>query len=166
MNQFFKEFENDIKLLSAMAIKRLYYNCNVNARNGGGGGKYKSALTKSGLTKSQVKEKIKPKKIDPRDILIVHFQELWVNQKGRCNDTNIELDESYLFTGNQSIKAPSIDRIDNSKGYIVGNLKIVMRGINKFRNNTPDNEFIEILKKVSQSVVGKYNLRKGDKILN
>lgn len=158
MNKFFEQLQTEFELLSFEAITRLYQNISTNARNGGGGGKYKSALTKSGLSKSQVKEKIKPKKIDPRDILMVHLQELWVSQKGRCKDTNILLDEKYLFDGNQSIKAPSVDRIDNSKGYIVGNLKIVMRGINKFRNNTPDAEFIEILKEVSHSVVGKYNL--------
>ena len=37
-----------------------------------------------------------------------------------------------------------------------------MRGINRFKNLTNDNEFVEILKDVAKSVVVKYNLEVSD----
>ena len=148
----------ETNLLSTKAINKLYENIRLNSRYGGGGGKYKSALTKSGLSQSEVDLKLNKKTLDSADILKPHIQDVWISQRGRCNKSGVKLDEYYLFTGNQHICAPSIDRIDNDKGYIVGNIQIVMRGINRFKNLTGDDEFLEILKEVSKSVIVKYNL--------
>ena len=144
--------------LTQKDLNKLYYNIRLNATSGGGGGKYKSALTKSGLTEEEVIEKLNRKKLEPKEVLIPHMLELWKAQLGCCYHTGIELNPEYLHTGNQTILAPSVDRIDNKRGYEVGNIKIVMRGINKFKNNTHDDEFVDILKQIAVSVTKKYNL--------
>ena len=156
--KFFKEMNEGFQLLSKDSVNRLYENIRTNARNGGGGGKYKTALQKSGLSESEVKKRLNQKKIDSKDRLTIHIQELWVEQKGKCFYTDIKLNEKYLFSGNQSVLSPSIDRTDSNIGYEVGNIRIVMRGINRFKNITKDEDFIQILKNTAISVVDKYNI--------
>jgi hypothetical protein len=158
--QFFESTNSN--LLSKNAVNKLYENIKLNSKYGGGGGKYKSALTKSGLTKSEVNIKLNKKNLDNPDILKPHIQTIWILQNAKCCKSGIKLEEKYLFSKNQHILAPSIDRIDNDKGYEVGNIQIVMRGINRFKNLTNDIEFVEILKDVAKSVVVKYNLEVSD----
>jgi len=158
MSKFFKFENKEFELLSKKALSKLYTNMYINSRHGGGGGKYHSLLKKQGLSEQELSIKLHRKKLESRSILIPHLQEIWVNQKGRCFNTGFKLDENLLFTGNQSICAPSTDRIKNELGYEVGNIKIVLRGINKFKNITPEEEFVDVLKNVAVEVCRKYNL--------
>jgi hypothetical protein len=66
--------------------------------------------------------------------------------------------EKYLFTGDQNIEAISVERIDNNEGYVVGNIRLVLRGMNKMRSVSEETQFIDLLKRVSLSVVDKYQL--------
>jgi hypothetical protein len=81
-----------------------------------------------------------------------------IEQNGLCHTTGDELDEELLFTGGQDIMAPSVDRIDSTKGYLVGNIKFVLRGINRFKLNATDEDFEKIIKLVAISVCRKFNL--------
>ena len=49
------------KSLSKKALTKLYSNIKHNAKAGGGGGKYRTALTNSGLTEGEVLLKLKQK---------------------------------------------------------------------------------------------------------
>lgn len=51
--------------------------------------------------------------------------ELFVEQKGRCCLTNIP----FKFNTNH-LHAPSLDRLDNTKGYIRGNIRIIISPLN------------------------------------
>jgi hypothetical protein len=155
--EFFKEITNEFKLLSKDALERLFENIRQNAK-GSKSGVTRTALNKTNLSKESINEKMGVKKKDSKSVLIQHLQELWVNQKGRCFYTGIKMNESYLFTGDQNIEAISVERINNNEGYVVGNLRLVIRGINKMRGSSDESQFIDLLKRTSLSVIDKYQL--------
>ena len=158
MSKFFEFKNKGFELLSKKALSKLYTNMYHNSRHGGGGGKYHSLLKKQGFSEQELSTKLHRKKLESKSILIPHLQEIWVKQEGRCFNTGVKLNEKFLFTGTQHILAPSSDRIKNESGYEVGNIKIVLRGINKFKNITPEEEFVDVLKSVAIEVCRKYNL--------
>lgn len=155
--KFFKEMEQDYHLLSRKALDRLWENIRGNAK-GTKSGSTRSALKKAGYSKEEINEKMNTKEKDPKSVLILHFQEVWVSQRGRCYYSGVPMKEEYLFTGDQNIEAISVERIDNSKGYIVGNIRLVLRAMNKFRSVSEEIQFMDLLKRVGLSVVDKYKL--------
>ena len=64
-------------------------------------------------------------------------------QGGKCSLTGIQLQ----FRGDHEDEAllPSLDRIDSDKHYEDGNLQVVCKFINKWKSNTPDEEFRRLL---------------------
>jgi hypothetical protein len=55
-----------------------------------------------------------------------------------CNDNKQKLEamwKKYIESGKQLKYAISIDRIDNSKGYVIGNVQFVIHGYNSWKNN-------------------------------
>jgi len=156
--KFFKEIEQEFNLLSNEALERLVENARGNARNGSSGGKLTTALKKSGASKQELVEKVNPKKIDPKRVLMKHIQEVWIEQRGRCDYSGLPMNEEFLFTGDQNIEAISVERIRNNEGYVVGNIRLVLRGLNKMRSVSEQTQFIDFLKRVGTSVVEKYNL--------
>ena len=89
------------------------------------------------------------------DIDLEYLKSLWESQQGKCAATGIELKIKHINTKKQKIdKNPyqaSLDRIDNSKGYIKGNVRFVCYIFNIARNNFDDAQVIEFCKKVSES---------------
>jgi hypothetical protein len=77
----------------------------------------------------------------------------WDNQNGKCYFTGIDLIlSSYTNINKNPIYSASVDRIDNSKGYVKGNIRWVSRSINWMKNDMSDNmvyELLEIIKKGS-----------------
>ena len=155
--KFFKEIEQEFNLLSTNALNKLYENIIGNAK-GSKSGVTKTALMEAGYSKEEINEKMHTKPRDPKSVMIKHLQEVWVNQKGRCYYSGVPLKEEYLFTGDQNIEAISVERIDNNKGYIVSNIRLTLRGINKMRSVSEETQFIDLLKIVGTSVVDKFNL--------
>ena len=71
--------------------------------------------------------------------------ELFLKQDRKCAVSNIDLvftpyRNSHKF---RNLTTASLDRIDSSKGYIVGNVRWVHKDINKMINNYGDTKFIE-----------------------
>tara|TARA_A100001035_G_C27447395_1_gene348653 strand:+ start:38 stop:502 length:465 start_codon:yes stop_codon:yes gene_type:complete len=149
---FFKETKTEFEHLSRKALDKLYENI-VNNSKGTKSGVTRTALKKVGYSKDEIDKKMNTKKRDPKSILIQHLQEVWVFQRGRCAYSQLPMDEKFLFTGDQNIEAISVERINNNKGYVVGNIRLVIRALNKFRSVSEEIQFIDLLKRVSQSVV-------------
>lgn len=86
------------------------------------------------------------------DLDLQYLKELWDRQNGKCSVTGLELHIKYIHTKKQRTdKSPyqaSLDRIDNSKGYIKGNVRFVCLMFNIARNDFSDNAVIEFCKKV------------------
>lgn len=155
--KFFKEIEQDYHLLSRKALDRLWENIRGNAK-GTKSGVTSTALREAGHSKEEIRKRMNTKDLDPKSVMIQHIQEVWVSQRGRCYYSGVPMKEEYLFTGDQNIEAISVERIDNSKGYIVGNIRLVLRAMNKFRSVSEEIQFMDLLKRVGLSVVDKYKL--------
>ena len=51
-----------------------------------------------------------------------------------------------LFNTNDEIDSPSIDRWDNNKGYVPGNVYIVAKGVNSMKGSASVEKWNEIMK--------------------
>jgi hypothetical protein len=91
------------------------------------------------------------------DALTVFFIELIIKQKGRCALTGIMF--NYTLS---SIHAPSADRINESLGYVKGNVQIVCSPLNT-RRRLPQKEYISLRKRLK---LGKYKNIFKDKNIN
>lgn len=69
-------------------------------------------------------------------------------QKCAITNRNFEY-QSYHNTFSNPL-APSIDRIDSSKGYYKGNIQIVLNCINKMKNDMPDEAFRDLWKELRE----------------
>jgi len=77
------------------------------------------------------------------NITLKYLWELFTIQERRCALSNIELSlDSINFTA-------SLDRIDSTKGYIIGNVQWLHKDINFMKNNLPLNVFLEWMKLIT-----------------
>jgi hypothetical protein len=85
------------------------------------------------------------------DLTLEYLKELWESQNGICPFTGFEL-EARTYDGKSdnplNIKSASLDRIDNSKGYVKGNVRFVSVMFNFARNKFSDEEVIEFAQAV------------------
>lgn len=78
------------------------------------------------------------------------LKDLWQKQKGVCPYTGWKL---VLKTKGKTVKnQASVDRIDNSKGYVKGNLQFVAIIANYAKNQFSEKELIEFCQAVSGNV--------------
>jgi len=72
--------------------------------------------------------------------------DLWDKQDGRCAYTKLPL----LATANQ-FNTVSLDRVDSSKGYVVGNIQLVCSAINKMKQEYTEEMFLLFCLLVTQN---------------
>jgi len=72
--------------------------------------------------------------------------------KGRCEVTGIPFDMSSPVGTFKNPYSPSIDRIDNKKGYTKTNTRIVLWQVNLMHGELSDDEFLEICKAVVEGM--------------
>ncbi len=87
------------------------------------------------------------------DLTIKYLWELFLSQSRRCALTGEELCFGTLAkVKNKEKREPtaSLDRIDSTKGYVVGNVQWVHKKINLMKQAIPSDEFIEWCKKVTK----------------
>jgi hypothetical protein len=88
-------------------------------------------------------------------VTIEDLKESWDKQNGICEFTNLNLIlSSYTKIEKNSIYAASLDRIDSSKGYIVGNIRWISRAINYMKNDMTDNMVWELIKILKENKKG------------
>jgi hypothetical protein len=85
------------------------------------------------------------------DITIEYLKEIWDNQHGICPWTGKSLVLPRSTTGWSDLHTwnrASLDRIDNSKGYVKGNVRFVSLMANFIKGRFSDEEIVEFCKAV------------------
>ena len=81
--------------------------------------------------------------------LEAHIRELLVHQKDRCAITDLPIQ----YDGDDLQMRPSIDRIDSDGHYSDGNVQIVCRFVNFWKQAMPDDEFRRLLNIVRDPLI-------------
>lgn len=79
------------------------------------------------------------------DLTIPYLAKLWFKQKGRCALTGIML---QYESGDLQSKNPyrtSVDRIDNNRGYVQGNVRLLTHWANNAKSTWPDEIFVKFV---------------------
>ena len=71
--------------------------------------------------------------------------DLWIDQKGRCALTGVPLDVESGFVDDRNPYKTSIDRIDNSQGYVKGNVRLLTHWANNAKSTWDDRIFKEFV---------------------
>jgi len=84
------------------------------------------------------------------DIDLQYLKDLWELQKGICPITGRKLTlRTHSYKQDKAPYQASLDRIDNTKGYIKGNIRFVALIFNYARNVFSDEEVIDFCKTVA-----------------
>ena len=121
------------------AIKKLYSNVKFNARYGAAGARNFELAKDRGWTEEEIKDKFGTK-----DITIVEkdIANQWIKQDGRCYHSGIQMDFANIYISHSPL-SPSVDRLDNSKGYHIDNFVICLRFFNLGRGQSSEKMFNE-----------------------
>lgn len=74
---------------------------------------------------------------------------LWDAQHGKCALSGSPLSFERMVGGIKQRGTASLDRIDSSRGYEVGNVQWVHKDVNKMKTNFSDEEFIAVCCRVA-----------------
>lgn len=87
------------------------------------------------------------KKNIPFNLTLEWIEKRWT---GKCELTGIEFDLAFGGTGPRR-RSPSVDRIEPSKGYVIGNCRIVLFAVNALKGEGTDSEMMEIVERLSSA---------------
>lgn len=79
------------------------------------------------------------------DIDKSYLVELWHKQQGLCAISKIKMEVCSGTRSQKNPKRASLDRIDNSKGYIKGNVRFVCHWVNNAKSTWTDEVFKEFI---------------------
>lgn len=91
--------------------------------------------TKSTSAQSMMHGKFKSHGLTLADVLA-----LWIKQGGKCALSGQEMRPDLIGLG--ALRAPSLDRIDSSRGYIPGNVQWVCWAVNLMKQDLTQNQFL------------------------
>lgn len=80
------------------------------------------------------------------NITVEYLREVWDSQKGKCKISGVEMEMPLGTVGFKSARpffAGSLDRIDSSQGYVVGNIQFICVGLNYMKNSWDNEEFLQ-----------------------
>jgi hypothetical protein len=81
------------------------------------------------------------------ELTIEQAWELFLQQERRCNLTGLPL---VMYDADDSTaRSASLDRIDPKGGYVLGNVQWVHKMVNIMKNKFPQDEFIEMCRRVA-----------------
>lgn len=85
------------------------------------------------------------------EINLDYLYEIGLSQKWLCNLTDIplEFERGGSYTRGCNPNSCTIDRIDNTFGYVKGNIQLLTWRINDFKNKFSQEELIDICRKIS-----------------
>lgn len=112
---------------------------------GADNGNFKGYYEISKTRYSTIKKGAKTRNLE-FDVSIEYLWDLYLNQERKCKLSGIE-----IKFGNYAYEygTASLDRIDNNKGYVEGNVQWLHKDINKMKNTHDQDYFIDLCKKVN-----------------
>jgi hypothetical protein len=107
-----------------------------------------SSIRRNGKSDSTTKRKVRKGRENlPFDIDIEYIWDLFLKQNRKCSLSGVDI----YFRGKSSRDiTASLDRIDNSLGYIKGNVQWVHKDVNKMKNVFTQEYFLDMCKKIAQ----------------
>lgn len=84
------------------------------------------------------------------DLSLSFLATLWMYQKGRCALTGQPMDYASGSQVNKNPYRTSIDRIDNSKGYVRGNVRLLTHWANNAKSTWGDDIFETFVKTANE----------------
>jgi hypothetical protein len=81
---------------------------------------------------------------------LVYLAQLWINQNGKCALTGQWLDHQSGWADDKNPYRTSIDRIDNSQGYVKGNVRLLTHWANNAKSTWTDKVFETFVKTSNQ----------------
>jgi hypothetical protein len=79
------------------------------------------------------------------DVTIEYLNDLFISQNRRCALSGLEIS----FKKTERHKTASLDRIDNNKGYVVGNVQWVHKDINNMKHTFGNDYFLNLCLKIA-----------------
>lgn len=113
------------------------------------------------IINSGVKRRIKRSKLTI-NITKEYINQLFIDQKGKCKLSGIEI--TLPKSWKDRTYTASLDRIDSSEGYVIGNVQWVHKHINVMKNIFPEEMFIHLCYKVAKN--NEYKEFKRDEVDN
>ena len=100
----------------------------------------------------------RPRRRKPKEfsITIEDMQEQWKKQDGKCIYTGINLTFGRRADAgpnhpNHKQRTASLDRIDSSKGYVLGNIEFCHKHVNMMKQSFSKERFIELCKAIAET---------------
>ena len=95
------------------------------------------------------------KRTEPLDVTIdeMYLIKQFSKQNGKCYWTEFPIDPHGVYEKNNPL-APSLERLDESKGYIADNVVICLRLFNLGRQRCPENKFRGQIKLLKEHFIG------------
>lgn len=88
------------------------------------------------------------------NLTLEYLKTLWEEQNGICPYTGIKLQlAEYKNSHNNPIYVASLDRIDSTKGYIIGNVQFISTAINYMKNTMSHNDTLLLCNIIAKHVV-------------
>lgn len=125
-------------------------NLTYSKQTGSSHGNWKGYLDISKSFYSRIKQSSIQRNIE-FSVEIEYLQELFIKQNGKCAYTGIDITlpiNVRQLRGEGNEKIASLDRIDNSKGYIEGNLQWLCKRINYMKHTMNDEYFLTWIKSI------------------
>ena len=78
--------------------------------------------------------------------------DLWVKQGKKCALSGIPIDFENSSPNIKNYRcSASLDRIDSEKGYIVGNIQLLYKDINRMKSDFNEEYFIQMCKLIAKT---------------
>jgi hypothetical protein len=112
-------------------------------------------LSKAYYTSFYSSRMLKGKYFDKENITIEYLWDLFLKQNKKCAISGLEINLLRNWSNYNNCKVrgisqtASIDRIDSSKDYVIGNIQWVHKTINYMKGSMSDEDFIKICSKVA-----------------
>ena len=94
------------------------------------------------------------------NLTLEYLKEIWEQQNGICPYTGIKLQlATYTKNHNNPIYTASLDRIDSSKGYEIGNVQFISTAIHYMKNTMSHEDTIKLCNIIAQKYSGDGGIR-------